>query len=120
MLAEHGTQCGLRELARGDLVVLHLDDGFVGLDHPVVDDGVHLDRDVVTRDQILGRHVVDHGPQAHPDHLLNDRHDDDEPGALHTPEASELEDHGALVLAQDADRIHKEAGDQDGDHEDGQ
>jgi hypothetical protein len=61
VLAEHRSQRRLGQLAGGERVVLDPVDGLLGLDHPEVDHGVHLDRDVVARDDVLGRHVLDDG-----------------------------------------------------------
>ena len=63
-LSEHAPQRRLRELRRGVDVVLDLDDRLPRIDHAEVDDRVHLHRDVVARDDVLRRHVVDDRAQA--------------------------------------------------------
>jgi hypothetical protein len=70
-LPQHAAQRGLRELRRGEVVVLDFDDGPVGIHHTEVDDRVHLDRHVVSRNHILGRHVQHHRAQADADHAIN-------------------------------------------------
>src|SRR5579884_3653253 len=63
VLAEHGTQRGLRELAGGGEKILDLDDRLVGVDDAEIDHRIDLDRDVVARDHVLARHVVHDGAQ---------------------------------------------------------
>ena len=109
MLAQHRAQRGLRQLADRLEVFLDLDDGLLRIDHAEVDHRVDLDRDVVPGNYVLGRHVHDDDAQVDPLHLLNDRDHDDQPGSLDLPEAAELKDHAALVLAQDLDGIDDDA-----------
>src|SRR2546422_4655457 len=48
------------ELARGVEIILDPDDGLVGRRHAHVEHRVHLDRDVVARDDILRRDIDRH------------------------------------------------------------
>ena len=102
VLAEHRAQRGLRELAGRVEVVLDLDDRVLRIDDAEVDHRVDLDRDVVARDHVLGRHVHHDDAQVDAHHLLDAGDEDDQARALDLPEAAELEHHAALVLAQDA------------------
>jgi len=111
VLAEDGAQRRLRELAGRHLELLDLDHRLLRIDHPIVDDGVDLDRDVVLGDHILRRHVEHAGAQVHAHHLLDEGYDDDEAGPLHLPEPAQQEHHAALVLAQDADRVGEDGDD---------
>ena len=81
-LAQDGAQRCLGELGGGVDVVLHLEDGLERVHDPEVDDRVHLHRDVVPRDDVLGRHVHDDGAQGHPDHAVEGLEDEDEARAL--------------------------------------
>ena len=81
-LAEHAPQRRLRELRRRVEIVLDLHDRLVRVHDAEVDDRVDLHRDVVPRDDVLRRHVVDDGAQRHPDHRLERPEDEDEPGPL--------------------------------------
>src|SRR5512145_2572242 len=112
VLAEHRAQGGLRQLAGGHQEVFHLDDRLGRVDHAEVHHRVHLHRHVVARDHILRWHVHGYRAQVHLDHLLYARDDDDPAGALHLPEAAELEHHAAFVLAQDADRVEQRGDDE--------
>ena len=79
VLTEDRTQRGLGKLTDGLHVVLDVEHGVVGVDHPEVQNGVDLHRHVVPRDQILRRHVHDDRTQVDADHLLQQRDDDDQP-----------------------------------------
>ena len=105
VLAEHRAQRGLCQLAGGHVIVLHLNDHALRIDHPEVDHRVDLDRDVVARDDVLARHIHDDRAQVHPHHLLHDRDDDHQSRPLHLPEAAEQEHHAPLILAQDPKRV---------------
>ena len=78
----------LRELQRRVLVVLDLHDRSPGIDHAVVQDGAHLDGDVVARDDILRRHLEDHGAQPDAHHPVDRRKHEDDAGALWTRQTS--------------------------------
>src|SRR5262245_3336340 len=101
VLAEHGAQRGLRELAGGGHVIPDLDDGALGIENAKVEHGVDLDRDVVARNHVLRRHDLDHHPEINLHELLHDGNEDDEARPLHPGEASECEDDTALVFPQD-------------------
>src|SRR6185437_14633721 len=98
----------LRELRGRREEVHHLDDRLLRIDHAEVHHRVHLDRHVVARDHVLRWHVEHDRAQVHLHHLLDHRHQEEETGPLHRPEASQLEDHPALVLAQHAHRQEDE------------
>src|SRR5437763_2553556 len=103
VLAEHGTQRGLCELARGVMEVGYLDDRLLRIDDPKIDHRVDLDRDIVPRDDILGWHIQDHGTQVDTHYLLhagNDNHETWSHDLLETPE--EKHD-AALVLQEDVE-----------------
>ena len=59
--------------------------------NPKIEHGVDLDRDVVARDHVLRRHVVDDDAEIDLRHLLYERHQDNEAGALDPGEAAESE-----------------------------
>src|SRR3546814_6183968 len=103
----HRTQRRLRQLARCLTEVLHPNDRLLRIDDAEVDYGIDLDRDVVARDDVLGRHVLHDGAQIDSHHLLDDRNEDDEAGPLHAGEAAEGEYDATLVLAKDLDHLRR-------------
>ena len=112
VLAEHGAQGRLRDLRRGNEVVLDLRHRRLRIDDAEVGDRGHAHRDVVLGDDLLRRDRERDGAQVGLDHPVDQRHEQDQPRALGAREQpAEPEDHAALVLPQDTDRR--------GDHEDG-
>src|SRR5262249_25491014 len=72
-----------------------------------------LDRDVVPGDHVLGWHVHRDGPEAHLDHLVDERDQEDDPRPLGADEPAEPEDDTPLVLAEHLDRREQEIEDAD-------
>jgi hypothetical protein len=103
-LAEHRAQRGLCDLRGGQEIALDLDDRAGCVDHAEVADRVHPGGHVVARDQVLRRDVQRDGAEIDSHHPVDGGDQQDQPGALHAEQATEPEDDGALVLAQDADR----------------
>ena len=102
VLAEHGAQGGLRELAGRRPEILDLDDRALRIDDAEIEDGTHLDGNIVARDHILWRHVFHHHAQINPHHLLDERNEDDQAGSLHAGKTTKSEDDTALIFPQDA------------------
>jgi len=102
VFAQYRTQGGLRQLAGGHQVILHLNDGFFRVHDPKVQHRIDLDRDIVTGDHILLRHIHGDHPQINPHHLLDTGDNDNQARTLHLPEAAQQENHAALVFAQNA------------------
>src|SRR6266545_1383144 len=112
-LAEHAAQRGLGQLGRRVHVILDREEGLLGIDDAEEDDRVDLDRDVVTGDDVLGRHVGGHRAQADalPD-LVDEGHQQDQAGAVALPAGvedrlrppAEPEDDHAFVLGDDAEQ----------------
>src|SRR5947208_3074863 len=111
-LTAHAAQRGLRVLRGGEEIVLHLDDGAVRVDHAEVEARVHLERDVVLGDDVLGRDVHGDRPEIDAHRLLDPGDDIDDPGAARPDQASQPEDDRPLVLAQ-----HLEPANQEDDHD---
>lgn len=107
-LAQDAAERRLGQLVGGVEVVLDLENGPQRVDDPEVDHRIDTDRDIVARDQILGRNVIDVGAQTDPHHPVDGPEDQDQPRALgllqHPPEA---EDHAALVLVEDPTQLRK-------------
>src|SRR3569833_1523736 len=76
VLPQHRTQGGLRELPGRRIEIFHLYDGALRVHNAVIHHGIHLHRQ------------LHHGDE------------DDETGALHSPEPPQHEDHTSLVFAQ--------------------
>src|SRR5207249_1751717 len=107
-LTAHAAQRGLRVLRGSEEIVLHLDDGAVQVDHAEVEDRVHLERDVVLGDDVLGRDVHGDRPEIDAHRLLDPGDDIDDPGAARPDQASQPEDDRPLVLAQHLEPAHQE------------
>src|SRR5206468_11928032 len=88
--------------------MLALKDRLFWIDDAIVDHRIDPHRDVVARDHVLRWDVEHAGAQVDADHLLDDRNEDYEAGALHLPEPAQHEDHGALIFPQDAERIEQD------------
>ena len=105
VLAEHRAQRRLRDLRGRGHVVLDLDDRRLRLHDPEVRDGVHTHGDVVLRDHLLRRDVQRHGTEVDLDHPVDDRDQQEEPGALRLrQQPAEPEHDRTLVLACDLHR----------------
>jgi hypothetical protein len=122
VLAEHRAQGRLGEHVGGGKIVLDLDDGPLGIAHVEVEHRVDLHRDVVAGDDVLGGNFDDLDAQIDPDHLLDERNQQDEARSLYRLEAAQGEDDGSFVLPQYLDcgdecRKHDEDGDWQGEHE---
>src|SRR5829696_3882329 len=99
LLAEYAPQGGLAYLAGGQNVVLYLDDALVGVHHPEVDHRGHAGGDIVAGDEVLGRDIQGYCPQAHLDHLVHHRDQDEEARSFGSPlHPTEPEDDPPLVL----------------------
>src|SRR5829696_658033 len=85
LLAEDAPQGSLAYLACGQDVVLDLDDALVRVHHPEVDHRGYAGGDVVAGDEVLGRDIQGDCPQAHLDHLVRYRDQDEEAWALGSP-----------------------------------
>ena len=66
MLAEHGAQSGLGQLAGGIVIILHLDNCFFRINHPKIEDGIDQNRDIVPGNDILAGHIHGDHPQINP------------------------------------------------------
>ena len=108
MLAEHRAQRRLRQLAGRRHEVLDPDDRPLRIDDAEIEDGVHLDRNIVARNHVLGRHAVHHDAQIDLHHLLREGNEEDQAGTFHGAEAAEREDDAALIFPEDTDRRRKE------------
>src|SRR4249919_162807 len=103
---QHGAQRGLGKLLRLPVIILHLHHGLRGVYHAPVDHGIDLQRDVIARDDVLGRDLKRLLAQVDPDHLLHRRKDKDQAGTFGVLlQAAKGEDHAALILAQDLDAV---------------
>jgi hypothetical protein len=70
----------LRELARCHQVVIDLNDCPLGVHDAKIDYRIHLDRDIVMGNHVLGRHFVDDDAEINADHLLDQRHKQEKSG----------------------------------------
>src|SRR5207237_4230110 len=104
-LAEDGAKRRLRELRSLVAVVEHFDDGAARLDDAQEDDRVHLQRDVVARDDVLRRHFERFLPQRNADYSIDRREDQKNPWPFRfRQQAAETKDDATLVLRKDLDR----------------
>src|ERR1043166_2381221 len=116
VLAQHRTQCCLRKLAGRLIEVRDLHDSALGIDDLIIDDGGHAYRDIIVRNDVLRRHVVDARSEIDLDHLLHERNEQNKPGTLYPGETAEREHYGPLVLAHD---LHSREDDNDDDNDGG-
>src|SRR5262249_33178176 len=117
LLAKHGTQGGLGELRGLIDVVRNLYDGFRGINHTQKDDRIHLQRDVVTSDDVLWRDFERFLAQRDAHDAVDGREDQNDPGTLRTrQQTSEAEDHTAFVLSQNLDGTQEIENDDDACH----
>src|SRR5215208_804519 len=108
------TERRLRELARREEEVGHLQEGAVRLHDAEVDDRVHLHGDVVAGDDVLRRHLLRRDAHVDDDHPVDERDDPLEPGAADAGEPPEAEHDALLVLVHDPD-AGQEPEDDEGD-----
>ncbi len=103
-LSEDIPQGGLGEQVGGLEEVSDPDDGLGGVVHPVVDDGVHGDGDVIHRHDPLLRYVYGQDAEVNDDPAVDDWDDDIEAGALRgVVQTTETKDDGTLVLPSNLD-----------------
>src|SRR5690606_26400956 len=112
VLAEHGSQRRLRELAGSFEHVRYANNRLLGIDDSKVDDRVYLDGNVIPRDDVLRGHVEDDHPQVHFRHRLDYWEQQDQAGPLDTLETPEEKHDTTLVLLQHLDGVVKQ------DHDD--
>src|SRR5262245_6485800 len=119
VLAQNPAQRGLRQLASRSEIIENLNHRALGVDDAEIDDGVHLDRDVVARNHVLGWHLVDDDAKINPHHLLDQRNEKEETRSLGARVASEREHDAALVFTQDPNRREQDDHDEDRQNGDG-
>src|SRR5262249_4521330 len=99
--------------------ILHFDDGALGVEDAEVDDGVHFDGDVVSRDDVLWWHVQDDGAQAYADHPVDRAKHQDDSGAFRVrQQLSHAKDHASFIFVENFDRRDQVQRDQDEDQQD--
>src|ERR1051326_659469 len=112
--AENGAKRRLCELRSLIAIVEHFDDGAARLDHAQEHDRVHLQRDVVTRDDVLRRHLERFLAQRHAHHAIDRReHQEDARPLRLRKQTPESEDDAALVFGKDLDRAQQINGEDD-------
>ena len=104
-LAENAAQRRLRELRSRKKEIFHFDNRLLRLHDPEIHHGVDLDRNVVLRNDILRMNVEDDGPQAHLNHPVDNRDEEDHTRPLGADEAAKAENYAPLILPKYADSI---------------
>jgi hypothetical protein len=98
---------GLGDLRDSEVVVLHVDDRLDRVDDPVIDDGVHPQRDVVAGDRLLRGHVHHGDLHVHLDQPGGERVDPDQAGLAYPGQGLPPAQYDALlVLADDPEAEH--------------
>ncbi|OPX79288.1 MAG: hypothetical protein A4E43_01038 [Methanosaeta sp. PtaB.Bin005] len=106
-LAQDIAQCGLREEGCSHPVVLHLNDRLCRVDHPVVDDCIHLHAHIIPGyDHLLGN-VDGENPQVEEYDPVNDGDDEEYARPLHSAETAQTEYDHPLIFADDLDRLRQ-------------
>ena len=93
-------QRGLRELHRGEQVVLDLDHGPRRIDDAKIQHRADFHRHVVAGDDVLRRNVQRHRPQIDSRHPLEHRDNESHARPAIRREPAEAKDHAALVLVE--------------------
>ena len=115
--AEHRPERRLRKLGRCIQVVFYLDDGPKRVHHPKINNGIHFHADVVFRDDVLSGNVHCDCAETHADDPVNrPKHPDQTWTFRFSQQAADTENHAALILAKDIQRI--EEPDQNDDYRD--
>src|SRR4029453_6642784 len=104
VFAQHPAQRRLRELARRYKIIVNLNNRPLGVHDAKIDDGIHLDRDVIAGNHVLSWHFIDDNPKIDPHHLLHKRHKQEKSRPLRAGVAPQREYDPAFVLTQDAHR----------------
>src|SRR5207247_9654375 len=103
-LRQHGAQRRLGQLRGGVVELLNVDHRLLWIHDAIVDDRVHLDRDVVPGDHVLRRHIVHHRAQRYAHHAVDREYDEDRPRPLRlVMQVPQAEHAGALVLVEALD-----------------
>jgi hypothetical protein len=84
-------------------IILYLSDGPIRVQHAEVEDRTDLHRDVVSRDDVLGRNIHRDRAQIHPDHFLNERDHINDSGTAGRDHAPKPKNHSALIFLHDFD-----------------
>src|SRR5262249_12674460 len=97
-VADHRTQSGNRDAARGALILLDVDDARDGVDDLGVDEEVDGDGGIVLRDTGLRRHVEDALAQVHADAFVDEREEQYQTRPTRANQAAEAQYYQPLVL----------------------
>jgi len=81
--------------------MLNLDDGPFRIDDVEIQHCVHLHRNVVVGNHVLGRYLDHLDAQIHAHHFLNEGNQQDKARPFDLLKAPEREDHSAFIFAQD-------------------
>ena len=100
-LPQHIPQCGLGQKGRRQLVVFHLNHSLFRFSHPVVNDRIHLDADIVLGDDHLLGHINGEDPQVQQYNPVDDGDDEEYARSLHPGKAAQTEYDHPLVLPDD-------------------
>src|SRR6202023_4317209 len=112
LLAQDGTQRSLCELRGLIHVVGNFDDRLVGIDHAQADHGVHFQRDVVARNDVLGGNLKPFLTKRNAHDAVDGGKHQNHAGTLGLLEQmAEPEDDAAVVLGEDLDLTQRIDGD---------
>src|SRR4029077_14849834 len=117
LLAEHGAQRGLSELRGLVDVVGNFDHGFARIDHTQKNDGIHFERNVVPRDDVLRRNFESFLAKRDSHHAVDRGKHQRYTGALGgIQKSAQTEDDTTFVLGQDLDGAEQVEDDDDDDN----
>src|SRR5207245_633770 len=115
-LAEDRAKGRLRELRSLVSIVEYYDHGAPRRDHPKKHDGVHLQRDVVARDDVLRRNFECLLAQGYSHDFIDRREDQEDARPLRLrKQPAEAEDDAPLVFRKDLDRAENVQNEKDDD-----
>ena len=115
--AQDRPQRRLRKLRGLVHVIRNRNYGLVGIDHAQEDDRVYLQRDVVTRDDVLRRNFQRLLPQRDAHNAIDRReHQNDARTFGHAQQAAKAKNDAAFILGQNFDRVDDVESDDDDDN----
>src|SRR4030095_1595512 len=105
---EHRAKCRLRKLRGRIQIVLYVNDGPARVHHAEINDGIHLDADVIFSNDILGRYIHRDRAQADAYDAVDRKKDQDQSRPFRLrQQPPNSKNYSSLVLAQHVQRVEE-------------
>ena len=99
--AQNRAQRGLRQLLDGVAIILQFHERLLRADHAEINNGIHLQRNVIAGNDVLRGHIPGHHAQGNPHQLIDRPEDEDQSRPFITAlKPSQAEDHRPLIFPQ--------------------